>query len=469
VTASSIASSNFTVGAGSTLTLPTLQVGAATRTIGSVTVNAGAASVVTQSIGATTTPASIGAITGQGAGRVDVTVNPTAAATVASGASAQGTISGAAMTSPLSSFRVTGTNAVAQLSVVGGSGNDSLVGGTAADFITGGVGADTLTGNAGQDVFIFSVGDSNPVYSGGQANSTGQDTITANGTNTTEQLLRFNITSVDTTWAMDHILVGTAANNIIAVAGTNTAGNTDGFAATTVLVQAGTATAAGTANTDAFDIVINMGTALTAAEAQAISQINLTGTAGADTLTTGANNDTINGGAGADTITGGAGADIINVGSSTTDVDRVVQAAAGDSGTFAAPGTNTIATTTFDVISGMSAADVLRLAQYTSFGTAANNVAASTLGTVATTLVNLTVGANSIGFVRGTYTAPVVSNGVVTTAGSFVGSATGSDLMVVYDGDASLATTALEAVVLVGAGANTVTASGAGLLTLGGG
>jgi len=115
----------------------------------------------------------------------------------------------------------------------------------------------------------------------------------------------------------------------------------------------------------------------------------------------------------------------------------------------------------------MGAGDILQLAQFTSFGAVANNVANSTLGTVAATLVGLTVGDNSIGFVRGTYTAPVISNGVTTTAGSFVGSATGSDLMVVYDGNQAAAAVALEAVILVGNGANTVTASGAGLLTLG--
>jgi hypothetical protein len=106
----------------------------------------------------------------------------------------------------------------------------------------------------------------------------------------------------------------------------------------------------------------------------------------------------------------------------------------------------------------MSAGDIFRLSQYASVGAAADNVLSSTLGSAATTLVGLSVGANGVAFVRGTY-----------TAGSFIGSSTGSDLLVVYDGNATLATTALEAVVLVGCGANTVSASGAGQLTLGGG
>jgi hypothetical protein len=41
--------------------------------------------------------------------------------------------------------------------------------------------------------------------------------------------------------------------------------------------------------------------------------MDLTGTAGADTMTTGANADTITGGGGADVITGGLGADVINL------------------------------------------------------------------------------------------------------------------------------------------------------------
>jgi hypothetical protein len=94
-------------------------------------------------------------------------------------------------------------------------------------------------------------------------------------------------------------------------------------------------------------------------------------------------------------------------------------------------------------------------------------VANSTLGTVASTLVGLAVGENAVGFVRGTYTAATVSNGVVTTAAAFVGAADGADLMVVYDGNQANAAIALEAVILVGAGANTVAASGAGVLTLG--
>ena len=468
----SISSSIMSVGAGATITLPTLEVGATgtTATIGSVSITAGAGSVVSQTIGTTKAPTTIGPITADGAGRVDVTLGATGGPTTSSGASTQGAISGSAMTSPLSSFRVDGALAVAQLSIVGGAGNDSLVGGTLADVITAGAGVDTLTGGNGLDIFIFNVGDSNPVYGAADASS-GQDTLTANGKDGAgnNELLRFVITSADTTWAMDHILVGTgAATGVQAVAGTATAANTKGFAATTVLVQTGTTTAAGTNNADAFDIVVNVNTGLSATEARDISQIVLTGTVGADSLTTGKQNDTINGGSGADTITAGAGADRIDVGSSTTDIDRVVQAAAS-SGGFTAPGTNTIATTTFDVVTSFSASDILQLGQYTSFGTAADNVASSTLGTVATTLVGLAVGANSVGFVRGTYTAAVINNGVTTTAGSFVGSATGSDLLVVYDGDATLATTALEAVVLVGVGANPVTGSGAGLLTIGNG
>jgi hypothetical protein len=66
------------------------------------------------------------------------------------------------------------------------------------------------------------------------------------------------------------------------------------------------------------------------------------------------------------------------------------------------------------------------------------------------------VGANQVGTVRGTF-----------SAGTFVGDAAGLDLLVTYDGNATQLTTALEAIILVGAGAlaPTVTAGAGGLLS----
>jgi len=323
----SIGSSTFTVGAGTGVSgtpeeLPTLEVGAVTGTIGNITISTGVSSFVSQIIGSTTKAATIGTITATGSGNASVTLNPANTATVSTtGASTIGAISASTMTSPLSSLTlVAGDTITSKLTITGGAGNDTLAGGVLGDTITGGTGVDSLTGNSGQDTFVFSVGDSNAVLSGAAGTSNGQDLVTANGTSTAEQLLRFNITSADTTWNISHIQVGTAdgagaAVETTAVADTVTIGDTDSYTAATVLVQAGVAVAASADSTDAFDIAVRMGTALTAAQAQAMSVINLTGTVGADTLSTGDNNDTISGGAGNDNITGNLGGDVIDGGS----------------------------------------------------------------------------------------------------------------------------------------------------------
>jgi len=466
----SITSSNYTVGAGVGTSvsvpeeLPTLEVGAATGTIGTVSITTGAASYVAQTVGSTVTPATIGAVTISGSGHTTLTLGATASATVSTtGANTQGAISGAGMTSPLSSMYVIGTSAVSKLSITGGAGPDTLVGGTIGDTISGGGGADSLVGGTGSDTFVFSASESPAVVVSGNNNDTGTDKIAdwASG-----DLLRINVVSADTTWDMNHVLVG-------APSGTSTdQGAVASYLATTYLVQAG-AVASG----DAFDIAViatSDGTNpafANATAAQAATVVNLTGTVGGDTLTTGANADTISGGAGNDSITGGAGADDINVGSSSTDIDRIIQAATGDSGTFAlgATTTNSVTATGFDVIRGFGSGDVLALAVYsgTAAATAADNVLVNTIATASTvaTTGGPALGANTVTLIRGDYTAATL-----LAASTFVGSATGADMLVVYDGNALAATTAYEAIVLVGSGALTasVTAGTGGLIPFGG-
>jgi len=177
---------------------------------------------------------------------------------------------------------------------------------------------------------------------------------------------------------------------------------------------------------------------------------------GGNTVVGGAGVDTIVLGTGASSVTAGAGADSITFGAHTG-VDTVVQAALADSGTFAAPATNTISTTTFDVVTGMAKADHISLAANTGgIGVAAGLASANAVA--ANTLVGLAATDNGDFLVRGTYDA---------TAHTFVGSATGSDTLFVYDGNSALATTAQEAVVLVGYhGGVTGINAAAGLVTL---
>lgn len=188
----------------------------------------------------------------------------------------------------------------------------------------------------------------------------------------------------------------------------------------------------------------------------------INGGAGADVLSGGAGNDTIVTNGGGDTVTGGTGADSITLGTGT---DTLVLAALGDSGTFAlnAGAVNSVSTSGMDIVSGIAAGDVIKLAAYT--GTADSTAADLVLDTdVATQLVTGVAGgslpgANSIGTLRGAYNS---------VTGAFVGNAAGADLILIYDANAALATTAYEGVVLVGGGALTVsvTAGAGGFLTL---
>jgi len=192
--------------------------------------------------------------------------------------------------------------------------------------------------------------------------------------------------------------------------------------------------------------------------------VTVTGGAGADTIVAAAGAQTINAGAGADVITGGAGADAINVGAGDATGDKVINTAVGDSGTFAlnAGAVNSISTTGMDIVTGFAAGDTLNLALYTSApaAAAADGKIVSTVVTQLTSVVagGTIVGSNEVGTVRGTFDA---------TGSTFVGAAAGTDLLVTYDADASLATTALESIVLVGGGALTmsITAAAGGELT----
>ena len=182
------------------------------------------------------------------------------------------------MTSALSSLTVVGTNAKGKFELTGGAGNDTLTGGKGKDTITGGQGVDQITTGADADIVIFNTGDSDPVYSNAAKTAVGQDTVKDNTIAASAAVLQFNITSTDTTWAdTTHILVGTKGGTIAISTASATQGNTDGYKDTMVLVQTGAHKAAGVNNADPIDIAVIMNTKVTAGQAQASSQVNLTG------------------------------------------------------------------------------------------------------------------------------------------------------------------------------------------------
>ena len=89
--------------------------------------------------------------------------------------------------------------------------------------------------------------------------------------------------------------------------------------------------AGGGANIEGGDVFVYVpGLSLTSAQAQALMQLNLTGTSGDDIISTGALNDVIDGGQGNDTITGGAGADDMNGGAGDDVYQFAESATVGD-------------------------------------------------------------------------------------------------------------------------------------------
>lgn len=185
---------------------------------------------------------------------------------------------------------------------------------------------------------------------------------------------------------------------------------------------------------------------------------DVTGTAGADSISTNLGNDDIDGGAGNDTIstgvgndiaTGGTGADSISVGTGT---DTVVIAALAETGAgITADGTLTLV----DVVSGMGAGDKIDLTALVTGGI----TGLASVGATADGVAYLSGTSGNAALIQGTYTA---------STGAWAASATGADLLFVYDTNGVTAG-GLEAIVLTGAnsGIATVSSSAAGLFTFG--
>jgi hypothetical protein len=186
----------------------------------------------------------------------------------------------------------------------------------------------------------------------------------------------------------------------------------------------------------------------------------LKGKAGVDTITGGAGNDTIEGGTGADKLTGDAGNDlfVFNAGDGVledTDVDLLVKSTAelpiGSTDLTTLNGSTTALTIDLvgaamavDVITDWSAGDSIKFMDD-----------AGTPAVVTTVDTNLTNGVadNTVGFLRGTYSAD---------NGTFIYTATGSDTLAIWDYDVA-GGDAYNAVVIVGGGGriNTTAVDGA--------
>jgi Ca2+-binding RTX toxin-like protein len=379
-----IVSNTWTAGvgvgaSGANVVLPDVEIATAgTGTIGATSITSGIASFVEQTIGAATAPKTIGSVALKGSGHVAVTLGATsAAASATTGAANQGNISAAAMTSPLATTTIDATKVISNISITGGAGADTIkvdAGGSIT--ITGGSGADVISLGAvtgdGNDLstVVYEAGDSNIVQGTGDGNDTGQDTILSFGNDGADIIVVKGV-STDTTWAhTTHVLAG---NDSV---GASNDGAAASFDNESVLVQFGNDSNVD----DAFDIAINVYTggndisspgvgidgandtvAGSNAAVQLVVAVELTGTAGDDTLTMGPQSDTVFGGAGVDIIDGGVGGDILDGGDGKDvyhlDALNESKAAATDQTTLAGIDVITIGTGDTIDLAGISSID----------------------------------------------------------------------------------------------------------------
>jgi Ca2+-binding RTX toxin-like protein len=249
----------------------------------------------------------------------------------------------------------------AQLTLIGGDGDDLLIGSQGDDTIFGGRGNDVAFLGAGNDTFVWNPGDGSDTVEG----QGGTDTLQFNGANINEQIdlsangtrLRLtrdvgnvvmdvngveqvNITAkggADTITvgdltgtgvtdvnldlagvpgtgtgdgAADTVVVnGTAGNDVISVAGDAGQADVLGLAARVHVVGAEAANDRLVVNAGAGDDVVTA----SGLSATAIG-LEVNGEDGADVLIGGAGNDTLNGGNGDDILIGGPGQDILDGG-----------------------------------------------------------------------------------------------------------------------------------------------------------
>jgi Ca2+-binding RTX toxin-like protein len=265
-------------------------------------------------------------------------------------------------------------------SVTGNIGNDTLTGAAGNDILSGGVGADTITGGAANDT--LTAGEGADTVNGGAGN----DVISLTETSSASDLLQmaavggastdsarvqvadaldtgsdvvtgYNLAADTTTLTVTGVIAFVHGTHTTVGTGTTTLSNTGAageFTKLTGLIQfdsaaAGDAIAIGAAATGDTAITyaslanganaISDMTALAATETawEASLRYNITGTAVANTITTGGLNDTVSGGDGSDTINIGAGNDTVvltgtAIASDTTNIDTVTGFIGGTGG-----------------------------------------------------------------------------------------------------------------------------------------
>jgi len=243
--------------------------------------------------------------------------------------------------------------------ITGGAGDDALTVGTfaTATTVNGGLGNDTVTFGA------TNTGDFALTLDGGAGTNTlvfGGDANLSNGTNDKTSIIS-NFQKVDiggggtpnvVTLTQKQLLTNPTFQLMDTNTGSTLAIVDDGNSAK-VFNLSGMTFGAGASPT-----ITILGAAASAN--------TITGSGGAESITGGSGNDTIVTGGAAnalETVLAKGGADFIDLGSHGAYVDLIKETTVADSGTFVIPSTNTISTTTFDVIkNAVHSQDTVQLA-----------------------------------------------------------------------------------------------------------
>jgi len=431
---------SFTVGYASTS--PTTQNNQLVVTESNASANVGAlttpfVNTLTINLGGTagtTTSKTLGAVTMDvNAANQNLTITSNALAT-STGALTADTVTATGVVGTFQgSFAAGGTGSVfngsaTQATFFAGTtgGNDLITTGSANDSITLGTGNSNATGGLGNDTYIFGGTTSgNTIINDAGGTDTFVFNNAAGGAAST-----INSGATFAAMTVERLMV-TSGQAITVASGQVGAQNINGIGGATVGLTL--ATAGGTLNASTLTFTQSNGISATNGVITGVvpTTVALTGSANADTITAAPGV--------ANTITSGAGADAITLGTGT---DTVVQAG-GSSGVFAQQGANTISSSTFDVIRGAAAGDIINIGN---------------AGIVVTTLVT----SNTLAIVTLTNQSVTVVRGNLTGT-TFVGDANGTDSLIAYDTDAA-GTTVFNAVVVVGLITGTLSATG--VLTL---